>query len=164
MKKALLNGIIATAFLSPFAFAEDAEAREYCCEYQRSIRVDGRVQSGYGTACRQNDGSWMIVNSRGNVDPFEDLYERNERIVAQHQPVYFDYGPRMRPVTYYVPARPRYYYNQPGFYIGYGPGFGYYDRYHRDYPPGWYKNRHHRNHRDWDRDRDDDDYRRHRKH
>jgi surface antigen len=32
-----------------------------CREYQQTITVGGRTQEGYGTACRQPDGSWRIV-------------------------------------------------------------------------------------------------------
>jgi len=34
----------------------------YCREYQQTIYVDGQQQTGYGTACRQPDGSWEIVS------------------------------------------------------------------------------------------------------
>jgi surface antigen len=34
----------------------------YCREYQQTIIVGGQKQSGYGTACRQPDGSWEVVN------------------------------------------------------------------------------------------------------
>ena len=34
----------------------------YCREYQQTITVDGKRQSGYGTACQQPDGSWQIVS------------------------------------------------------------------------------------------------------
>jgi surface antigen len=34
----------------------------YCREFQRGIIVGGRVEEGYGTACRQPDGSWKVVN------------------------------------------------------------------------------------------------------
>ncbi|HLB07584.1 MAG TPA: RT0821/Lpp0805 family surface protein, partial [Alphaproteobacteria bacterium] len=34
----------------------------YCREYQSSVVVGGQVQSGYGTACRQPDGNWVVVN------------------------------------------------------------------------------------------------------
>lgn len=34
----------------------------YCREYQQTIYVGGREESAYGTACRQPDGSWEIVN------------------------------------------------------------------------------------------------------
>ena len=35
---------------------------DYCREYQQSITIDGRTERAYGTACRQPDGSWRIVN------------------------------------------------------------------------------------------------------
>jgi surface antigen len=34
----------------------------YCREYQQTVIVGGMPQSGYGTACRQPDGSWQVVN------------------------------------------------------------------------------------------------------
>lgn len=33
----------------------------YCREYQQTIVVGGKTQSGYGTACQSPDGSWEIV-------------------------------------------------------------------------------------------------------
>ena len=33
----------------------------YCREFQHTINVSGRWQQGYGTACRQPDGTWRIV-------------------------------------------------------------------------------------------------------
>lgn len=33
-----------------------------CREYNQTIYVGGKQQSGYGTACQQSDGSWQIVN------------------------------------------------------------------------------------------------------
>lgn len=35
---------------------------QYCREYQQTIRVGGEVQESYGTACREPDGTWRIVN------------------------------------------------------------------------------------------------------
>jgi len=35
--------------------------RGYCREYQNTITVGGTQQSGYGTACRQPDGSWELI-------------------------------------------------------------------------------------------------------
>lgn len=37
-------------------------AGDYCREYQQEVIVDGKRESAYGTACRQPDGSWKIVN------------------------------------------------------------------------------------------------------
>ncbi len=34
---------------------------EYCREFQQTIHVGGQSQQGYGTACRQPDGTWKIV-------------------------------------------------------------------------------------------------------
>ncbi len=34
----------------------------YCREYQTKVIVGNKVQETYGTACRQPDGSWKIVN------------------------------------------------------------------------------------------------------
>jgi surface antigen len=35
---------------------------EYCREYQQTVTVGGQTQDAYGTACRQPDGSWKVVN------------------------------------------------------------------------------------------------------
>jgi len=34
---------------------------QYCREYQQTITVAGETQDAYGTACRQPDGSWQVV-------------------------------------------------------------------------------------------------------
>lgn len=34
---------------------------QYCREYSQTITVGGRTERGYGTACRQSDGTWRIV-------------------------------------------------------------------------------------------------------
>lgn len=36
---------------------------QYCREFQQTVTIDGRQQSAFGTACRQPDGSWKIVES-----------------------------------------------------------------------------------------------------
>ena len=38
------------------------EGRQYCREYTHTIYIGGRPQEGYGTACREPDGSWRIVS------------------------------------------------------------------------------------------------------
>lgn len=35
---------------------------EYCREYQTTVKIGGKSEKGYGTACRQPDGSWQMVN------------------------------------------------------------------------------------------------------
>lgn len=34
---------------------------QYCREYTQSIIIDGRSHKGHGTACREADGTWEIV-------------------------------------------------------------------------------------------------------
>ncbi|HLT76889.1 MAG TPA: RT0821/Lpp0805 family surface protein [Ferrovibrio sp.] len=34
---------------------------EYCREFQQSVTVGGKTEQAYGTACRQPDGSWKVV-------------------------------------------------------------------------------------------------------
>ncbi len=34
---------------------------QYCREYQQTVTVGGRTQQAYGTACRQPDGQWKVV-------------------------------------------------------------------------------------------------------
>jgi len=41
--------------------AYQAKNGEYCREFQQTITVAGQQQQGYGTACRQPDGSWKVV-------------------------------------------------------------------------------------------------------
>lgn len=33
----------------------------YCREFQQTVTVSGRTETAYGTACRQPDGTWRIV-------------------------------------------------------------------------------------------------------
>ncbi len=35
----------------------------YCREYQTTVLIDGKPERATGTACRQPDGNWRIVNS-----------------------------------------------------------------------------------------------------
>ena len=46
--------------VTPVRDGRDTSGR-YCREYQQTITVGGRKQSGYGTACQSPDGSWEIV-------------------------------------------------------------------------------------------------------
>jgi surface antigen len=38
------------------------QAGNYCREYQQTVTVGGKTQQAYGTACRQPDGTWKVVN------------------------------------------------------------------------------------------------------
>tara|TARA_R110002167_G_scaffold30799_1_gene101791 strand:- start:113 stop:745 length:633 start_codon:yes stop_codon:yes gene_type:complete len=35
---------------------------EYCREYTAEAEVNGKIEKSYGTACRQVDGSWKLMN------------------------------------------------------------------------------------------------------
>ena len=39
----------------------DNQTGAYCREFQHAVKVNGRIQKAYGTACQQPDGSWKIV-------------------------------------------------------------------------------------------------------
>jgi len=39
-----------------------SDNRPYCREFQTTVVIDGRPQSAHGTACRQPDGTWAVVN------------------------------------------------------------------------------------------------------
>jgi surface antigen len=34
-----------------------------CREYQQTVTIGGKTETAYGTACRQPDGTWKIVNN-----------------------------------------------------------------------------------------------------
>lgn len=38
-----------------------SSAGYYCREFQQTIKVGGKSQQAYGTACQQPDGTWQIV-------------------------------------------------------------------------------------------------------
>jgi len=40
------------------------ESGRYCREFQQTINVGGQTERGYGTACRQPDGTWEIVSTQ----------------------------------------------------------------------------------------------------
>ena len=39
-----------------------ASTGEYCREFQQTVTIGGRTQQTFGTACRQSDGTWRVVN------------------------------------------------------------------------------------------------------
>lgn len=46
--------------VTPSNYYQDASG-QYCREYNQTVVVGGRKQEGYGTACRQPDGTWQII-------------------------------------------------------------------------------------------------------
>ncbi len=47
--------------LTPLRTYQTAQGT-YCREYLQTVTIDGREERAYGTACRQPDGSWQIVD------------------------------------------------------------------------------------------------------
>lgn len=50
-----------TGTITPVREGRVSGAGQYCREYQTTAVVGGKTQQAYGTACRQPDGSWKIV-------------------------------------------------------------------------------------------------------
>lgn len=46
--------------ITPSGYYQNSSG-QYCREYSQNITVGGRTEKGYGTACRQPDGTWQIV-------------------------------------------------------------------------------------------------------
>ncbi len=42
--------------------SSSTRSQRQCREFQHRVRIDGEAQRAYGTACRQPDGSWQIVD------------------------------------------------------------------------------------------------------
>lgn len=40
----------------------ESRSGERCRDYETTVTIDGRTESAYGTACRQRDGRWVIMN------------------------------------------------------------------------------------------------------
>lgn len=51
----------ASGSFTPTRTFQTAEGRS-CREYETSIVVDGKTETATGTACRQPDGTWRVVN------------------------------------------------------------------------------------------------------
>lgn len=46
--------------ITPVRTIQNTNTGELCREYQTSVTIGGRVEQGYGTACRTADGAWRI--------------------------------------------------------------------------------------------------------
>ena len=53
------NGLTGT--ITPVR-THQASSGGYCREYETTATVGGKREHGYGTACRQSDGSWHVAN------------------------------------------------------------------------------------------------------
>jgi surface antigen len=50
-----------TGTVTPIREGRIPSTGEYCREFQQTVQVGGQSQQAYGTACRQADGSWRVV-------------------------------------------------------------------------------------------------------
>ena len=48
--------------VTPIRDGTDTRTGAYCREYQTTVTIGGKTEDAYGTACRQPDGSWQVVN------------------------------------------------------------------------------------------------------
>lgn len=96
MKKTL--AMILTLGLLPAFAPGEAEARPYCREYTKTIRIGGKVETGYGQACLQPDGAWEITKLSGSSSKATN--EVRERIYRDLDPVYS----RVTVVNRFVPG------------------------------------------------------------
>lgn len=47
--------------ITPTREGTNTSTGEYCREFQQTVTVGGKQEQAYGTACRQPDGSWRVV-------------------------------------------------------------------------------------------------------
>ena len=52
----------ATGTITPVSTYQRSDG-VYCRDYEQTVTIDGRYETATGTACRQPDGTWQIVNS-----------------------------------------------------------------------------------------------------
>ncbi len=48
--------------VTPVRDGYNQQSGTYCREYQQTIYINGRAETGNGTACQRPDGQWQIVN------------------------------------------------------------------------------------------------------
>jgi len=88
MKSKLL--IIAAIAALPMLAPTTAQARDTCREYSKTIRINGHLEVGYGTACRRDRDTWEIVNLNGRQRArnivkdyiYHDLRDHGYRVVV----------------------------------------------------------------------------------
>lgn len=105
--------LIAALAALPLAIPANAEAGERCKTYTKHVRIDGRLEVGYGKACL-SDGVWRIVKLSGHNKAreriveriYDDLYDDDVRVVIVDR----DYhGPRPYYSTHVSYSKPYYY-------------------------------------------------------
>lgn len=92
----------------------ESDQGQPCREFQRTIIIGGREEQGYGTACRQPDGTWHIVSGQPAAAA---PVEQRTTIFVREVPRTYTYYP-----SYPYPY-PYSYYASSGY--GYPYGYGY---------------------------------------
>ncbi len=94
-------------------------AGEICREFQQSIVIGGRSEQGWGTACRNPDGSWRLQRAATVAEPLPPprYVPAPIYVPAPPPPVIYSYRPAYFPPGYYY-SRPYY----PGIVVRVGPG------------------------------------------
>lgn len=48
--------------VTPMRTYQESPGGDYCREYAQTVTIGGQQQRGFGTACRQPDGTWRVVS------------------------------------------------------------------------------------------------------
>lgn len=92
----------------------------YCREYTRNVKVGGKLQESYGTACMKPDGSWEVQNAEPVRTVTAPTIIREE--VVTYVPYYRPaYRPNYTVITFGDRGRDRY--HGHGHSHGYGHGY-----------------------------------------
>jgi hypothetical protein len=75
IRKIILLTALATFPIIGGATKAQAADNEYCREYTKTVRIGGRTEQAYGTACYRPDGSWEIVDLEGSAYGREQVRE-----------------------------------------------------------------------------------------
>ncbi len=107
--------LIAALAMIPLFTPAKAEAREYCREYTKTIRIGGKVEVGYGQACKRGD-TWEVVKLSGSSKAkdrvveriYDDLDDGDVRVVIVNRDYRYNY-PRTYYTTHVEYSKPHYY-------------------------------------------------------
>jgi surface antigen len=64
-----------------------------CREFLSTIVIGGQEQQGYGTACRQPDGTWQIVSNEGSLAPPPPAPPTQTNVYVNNPPPGYYYYP-----------------------------------------------------------------------
>lgn len=106
----------------------------YCREYQQTVTVGGKTEQAYGTACRQPDGAWQVVN--GSTSSTTTLVVQPQTTVVQRPVVVQPYHQHIS--VYDVPD-----YQPYGVYPYYPLGYAWSPSYRWHYWSGSHWHHHH---------------------